>query len=520
MALARLASHPALRVAITLAGSGADTNTGADEAHPWIHAPGMPTCVSNCASVTPAPGQGFIFRGGDTWHFGASTSPATGGTWTWNWSGTPAKAIYIGVDLGWFSGASWARPIMNGDNPLSTTPVASCAHTVGSNNVILAFGNVSYTTTDNLEFLGLCQDNSTAYGHNVALSDGAGNQTYEHLYFHGWTHKAYSCSGGVGTCMSTQMIEGNSGQNGTVFTYIVIDGSDSDPTGAAAIFNTVYDIDHSVIRYTANLLGGNCHTFHDNLVEYSQEPGDNDSHGNVYECSGEVSASTPNTFYNNLIRHVGTIIPLGVNIWPEPNTGSTDYYFNNVFYDIHAGMNYFDIGQNSGPQGTLDIFSNTFEQTDNQVVFGFLCSYPHPFNAVNNHYITDASSPYSGGNCQGTYTTDLAMTHATTTADGYTATETYAYSPPMSNSPTVSAGTNEAAYCTALLNAGETTAAAACQYDTGYGCAYNSNNHTISCPGRASVPRPTNLAWDIGAYQFSGSEDPPPPPSNLQAMPQ
>src|ERR1035437_10304250 len=53
-----------------ISAAGADTNNGTSESTPWAHAPGMPKCTGTCASTTPAAGEGFIFRGGDAWHFG------------------------------------------------------------------------------------------------------------------------------------------------------------------------------------------------------------------------------------------------------------------------------------------------------------------------------------------------------------------------------------------------------------------------------------------------------------------
>src|SRR5437660_9133415 len=101
-----------------IAANGSDSNNGTSKNTPWLHAPGMKTCSSACASANPKPGDQFIFRGGDTWHFGASTAPSTGGTWTWSWSGSStgcnypgatSACIYIGVDQTWFSGSSWVR---------------------------------------------------------------------------------------------------------------------------------------------------------------------------------------------------------------------------------------------------------------------------------------------------------------------------------------------------------------------------------------------------------------------------
>ena len=83
-----------------IAATGADTNSGTSEAAPWLHAPGMPNCSKNCAAVNPSSGQGFIFRGGDTWHFGnSSASPYTGGAldmYSLNW-GNNATCLGFGL---------------------------------------------------------------------------------------------------------------------------------------------------------------------------------------------------------------------------------------------------------------------------------------------------------------------------------------------------------------------------------------------------------------------------------------
>src|SRR5271170_2496956 len=93
--------NPATGAAVTLASfgvnicwyvaaNGLDTNTGADEQHPFLHAPGMPNCSGNCSLVHLIAGVGIILRGGDTWHFGITTDspgqPATGHSGNGGWN--------------------------------------------------------------------------------------------------------------------------------------------------------------------------------------------------------------------------------------------------------------------------------------------------------------------------------------------------------------------------------------------------------------------------------------------------
>jgi hypothetical protein len=126
-----------------IAANGSDSNNGTSKTTPWLHAPGMPNCSGSCASYKPAPGDSIIFRGGDTWHFGNSAlSPYTGGTWDmYSWWGNNSTCvslaassgcIYYGVDQTWFSGGSWVRPILDGDNPLSTSLVSSSRYQVAN----------------------------------------------------------------------------------------------------------------------------------------------------------------------------------------------------------------------------------------------------------------------------------------------------------------------------------------------------------------------------------------------------
>jgi hypothetical protein len=514
-----------------IAATGSDANNGTSESAPWLHAPGMPNCTSKCALVAPAAGQGFIFRGGDTWHFGnSSASPYTGGTWTWQWNGTTVNPIYIGVDQTWFTGGSWSRPILTGDNPLTPNPgvpgdsVTSCAHQIASSNTMWFAQVTSHYILDNFEMTGICNNTPGQVNHQDDYIDNNASQNtlIENIYIHGWSHVPLG-----GTMqVNVKAIEGGSAgmgqdqQVGERFSYIVVDGADSDPAGAEANqFDGWYDVEFSVFRYLTQALPMLAHTIHDTLFEnWYWSP--NAGHQNLLEFNGSEWDGAINVFYNNVFRHIYVGGSGGnVGIWPEPGTSTTDYWFNNLIYDDTGGA--FNVGQNDRDQGPLLIFNNTWESADNQSLLNFLCTHSHPFTTTNNHYVVNGS-PYSGGSCQGTYVTDLAMTHALATADGYTAGETFAYSPPSSGSPTVGTGTNRQPYCTTLLASSDPqvhTAGIACTNDTTYACAYNTSSHTVTCPARTPVARPTSGAWDIGAYEFLVA-DPPAPPTSLVATPQ
>jgi len=476
-------------------------------------------------------GDQFIFRGGDTWHFGNSgATPYVGGVWSINFTGSSGSHVYFGVDMTWFSGGSWSRPILTGDNPLTPNPgvtldfVASCTYQVSGNNVMVNFGGNTFQDFDNFEMLGVCQKTNAnpLFGHDIFLTGGSGPNWIENVYIHGWTHEDFSnasCGGGgAANCVNISLflVGGTSHVLNSV-----ADGSDSDP-GGEEVFppgNGMYDVAYSVFRYVQQIIGNNCHLLHDNILEHWYAT----VHPNIYECISAPSSSS-GAFYNNIIRHICTDtsacpITALVNIWPSPTITTTEYWFNNLEYDISTGVNlqYFNVGTSGQSQGQINIFNNTFEFNVSGTAL-INCQPNSPLKIGNNHYIWDGSSQYS--NCSGQFVagspfTELKQTHATATGQGYTSAQTYAYSPTSGGNSTVGAGTNETSvFCSALTTAAMSDAtlsdaATACQSDTRYACTYNSTPHTVTCPTRTVVARPSSTAWDIGAYEFSAGASAP-----------
>jgi hypothetical protein len=525
-----------------IAANGADTNTGADEAHPWLHAPGMPNCANNCASHTKAAGEGYIFKGGDTWHLGNSgASPYTGGTWVWDQNGTSPNPIYFGVDVLWYTGGSWDRPLFNADNPLSTsTTQSSCTYQVGTNNNIFDLLGINYTILDRLEVLGLCQQTiNSPTGKDIYLRYGA-RTTLLGIYLHGWTHIQFDpriagqCLNDIGHCPNTILLQGGgspvAGDTvGSVYRRVVIDGADSDTSGAYTCPNCdFYDVSYSVLTNSAQIIATFLHTVHDNLLDGWHSRG---IHPNMLEVNSEFNGT--NAIYNNVFRNVATDVTDTLpqeGIWPIPCASSgvpfafctaaqTDYIFNNVFYNVgvgSVGVQMLVIGQNGFAQGSLSIFNNTLEYSINGVIANCDSVSSHPWNDANNLYITDNGTQYSTPCTGKTSTTNLLKTHAQATAGGYTSAQTYAYSPTSGASFTVGAGTNKAAYCTALTSAGLTDAGTACLSSTSRGPTYNSTTHTVSeTPILTPVVR--GATWDVGADQINGGT--PAPTCTLSASP-
>jgi hypothetical protein len=361
----------------------------------------------------------------------------------------------------------------------------------------------NYVIFDNFEFTGKC-----GMADFAVMGCGTSYSTFTKWYMHGWT---YTAANGA---QNAEAIRGNTGgcspwpQTNNTFSYLVIDGSDSPPQSGTGLFGDCYNFEGNIFRHLCNaVVCNNMHLVHDNLFEYVDENSDGSGHGNVFESNSE--SNQINSFYNNVIRHIGTLAAIGVNVWLYPY--STDYIFNNLLYDIVAGTNYWDA--NTGSSTSWYLFNNTFQVgSASRMVFNQ--NNTPVMYSYNNHYITDygtSESSVFAVTTNLTYSNDIIQSNSTANGQGYTSSEGYAYSPASGSAATVGAGTNKQSYCTALSSAGLSDAATACQSDTRYACTYNSSNHTVTCPARTVVARPSSGAWGVGAYQ--SASDPPASPT-------
>jgi len=501
-----------------IAANGSDSSSGSTESAPWAHLPGMSTCASSCAAVTPAAGMGFIFRGGDTWtgaNFGIN----------WQWGGTSGSPIYIGVDPTWYSGSSWARPIW-------TCGGATCA---GANNgyYIQLATNKSHNILDNIELTGLFE---TATNHpNYVNLYGTYNMA-ENLYAHGWGTDITPPN-----ASSSQVIATGSGEpaTGTTVRYSVADGSDTSQNMMYLTHVGVPIAYGNVMRYLQTGLDGCGDEWHDNLFEY-MVPGIVTVHQDAYQHTGSCDGSTY-LIYNNVLRHMtaSSLFTGAGHFWfnglgncgaiGTPLTDCTGYAFNNVMYDVAPG-NQVNMGGHYGVNyGTIYFFNNTIQcgsdsnpgdcdlgdngNAQNRVASnGTMGIY-----SINNHWIAaDQTSVFccsgpagsgSRGSCYSftcSETAPLYQTVTTASAQAYDETGNHAFQPTSGSGLTVGAGTNESSLCNAISGI-DSVAGSACMNATSYACAYNATNHTVSCPASTMVARPPSGAWDIGAYQFSSS---------------
>jgi hypothetical protein len=544
--------------------SGLDSNTGADETHPFLYSKGMENCSSNCAAVTLAPDVGFIFRGGDVWHFGNSgatpyagvvagcsdNGTISGGLCLDDINASSSHLIYYGVDQTWFSGGSWSQPTLTADNSpcgsgtTGTMPdgatctgatdsygqpsyyVSSCPYQVGSANILVDIGFSEYVVFDNFTLTGLCLSHvGQPGGDDTYIRYGSAQAPIYLLdnYIHGASHLHYAAlNGSVGctssvVCINLNAFDGsvNNGSVGETIAFNAVDFSDSDPGGENLTQGGFYNVGYNYFGYTTQALPTTLHWFHNNLYEYFFENG----HSNMIESE---DATGTNAIDNNIFRHVETYVSSGggVLLWPGPvATTDTDHIFNNLIYDVGA-LEYFNIGGEgiTFNDGHYIAYNNLFQSNVAQPILR--CDQQSTGTTVdtNNHYIDDetpyvtcASLTKTTSLCQsntsgGTSATCPTYSDANITPhfDRYTGSETYPYSPVASTNSTVVAGTNKySAYCGALGTAGFTGAQADCESDVSPGISYNYSTHVVSAPTRTTNARPTSAAWDIGPYQYS-----------------
>ena len=493
---------------------GSDSNTATQaqsKTTPWAHLPGMPSCSSKCASYTPVAGDSFILYGGDTW--GVSDLGVN-----WQWSGNSASTIYVGVDQTWYGsscGSSFCRPVFN---------CAGAACSANNNDYFNV--NASYVTFDNIEMTGLYKNDSN-FGPDCYFFVNGTYIEVEHMYFHGWTLGTSGSNGGFAAWYG---YSGGSPLTGTQLHDNVFDGNDTAKNSLYGVWGGVEQLYNNYFRYLVADIVGLVNIMHDNTGEYMVLSASGD-HCNLFFAEGTLSGTTL-LAYNNLARNTNNSQSWGCGGgvhfylfgYTTSNQNYAAYYFNNIGVNLYPA-NLIDPGSSmgSGPWGTYYVFNNTFECGNDSSTAACIAgpgsqTMTLQVHSQNNHYITSTSpacvSQY-GQTC--TETTDLTESVSTAKGYGYTSSETYAFSPTSSSSPTVGQGTNQSSLCSTIAVA-NSAAGTACQSDTTYGVGYNTSNHTVITPQRTTNTRPSTGAWDIGAYEETASGSSPNPPTGLTAI--
>ena len=504
-----LSAGPALAGTYYISKSiGSDSNTPT-QAHskitPWAHLPGMHSCTSNCASYTPAAGDLFILMGCDIW---ANADLPVG----WDWSGTSANPIYIGVDKTWFNTtncpSSWNRPVFDGQG---NAMGVSSGH--GNSFFIASLDNsTSFVTLDNIEMKRMGGSGATY----VEAFNPATNWVLSNLYLHAWNMA-------TDNCITVQF------QALNLFTNGVIDGSDS--TGAAAghscygFYSTPPDITNSVIHDLVNPIvgragggsNGTVVTWSGNNLYNATDSFQGANHCNIMEIVGGGTYYVHDNVMHDLKCGGGESLMLG-------NSGETSYVWNNLIYNLGTGQSpSFPQTANQGAIPGLFFYNNTVVKSDSQGCFNYSGQSGATFGTIvvlNNHCI-NTGAVYDAGATVTTLVITSNVLQTPTAADSnspakfdqYSSSQSYVYSPVVATNSTVGAGTNLSSTATGNL--------AGLKNDTGYACTQLTINGVVQavCPKRVSNARSASGAWDVGAYQFSGSQvQGPQAPANLQAI--
>lgn len=563
-------------------GSDSNTASAAQsKSTPWAHLPGMQG-NNGAPSYTPVAGDSFILYGGDSWvaadigvYYPTGWSGSSANCVLPYGTGATSSCIYIGVDQTWYNssvcGASFCRPIFNCGG-------AECsAETNGSANgsYFAIFGD--YIVIDNIEMKGLC-DCTGGEGFVNVQSD---HVEVRNSYFHGWTHAAgvgnngaaFTCGNGscVGTAFDNNVVDGSDTtqdmMNGifgssvsyvynNIFNYLV---SSMVETNVDVVHDNVFE------NYVTSFAGDHCNgMFLAGPFTTNNELVYNNVFRNLTSCGGGVKvwlnygqgSSSVIYFFNNVEDNLDPSNILDT-CKDQTNCGTFNLFNNTIQCgnDSSYGCNG---GTISGPQMTATWKNNHWiTNVQSGAVSSWMSSHAYSTGTSiidPSGYIQQATTGGTSGRTIPTFNesggttsdgsvtwtntsefgiygysgavltvaTDLQQALANANGQGYNDTsETYAFSPASNctsaTCSTLSAGTNLQSLCTTIAGINP-AAGTACQSSTTYAVGYNTTTHTVTSPALVPTVRPTSAAWDIGAYQFSGSQtQAPQPPTDLQA---
>jgi hypothetical protein len=198
------------------------------------------------------------------------------------------------------------------------------------------------------------------------------------------------------------------------------------------------------------------------------------------------------------------------------NNNETDYIWNNVLYNL-TGANSFHFPQNNGQAAVaIHYWNNTIVPTSggNCLIQAFDSGTMGTVDFQNNHCITTAAAVNGAISIVSivNINNNVLETPTQASGQGFTSTETYAYSATTANSSTLTSGVNLSGNCSGIL-------ASLCS-DTSYACTVDATKQVV-CPSRRVVTRPSgSLAWNKGAYMAISSANQPAPPLNVTAVAQ
>jgi hypothetical protein len=441
--------------------SGSDTNNGNSKTTPWKRHPYMVGFEGSYAHVA---GDRFIFKGGVTWP--SSTLPLDPQA-----AGSGSINDYYGVDTNWYSGASFSRPILDGQYAVPEG--------IGLWSVP---GNI---TIDNLEIAHInCTQN---FGQGLIDGQDPSNVLIENCNLHGWTVTASTddAHGGVIFSLSNPAVLTDTVQNTEI---------ENSENGASGKWSGV------CLRAVGTIKGCKIHD-NSSAVLFCADFNGNELYNIAYPYAGFDPTYHFNGVYLDPVTLSATVgyirnsfmhdISGGANMaYPNPH-GYTIYVYNNVMYGEISAQQAIEIDPFgvSGSGGACYCWNNTIVvPSDNNnytaihvvnrgssTVLSTLVSQNNIVIGASGVSVTDGGSNTVNNLTQ---SNNIVETSSQAQAQGYSLSHLYA--PISSSVPTVGAGTNTPSKVF---------------------------NTDISGHLRPQT------GWDIGAYQYASSSAPPAAPS-------
>jgi hypothetical protein len=411
----------------------------------------------------PAPGDTFIFKGGVTW-------PVTS-CWTIPTAGTSAKPITYGVDQTWYDGAAWTRPKFD---------AGGVELRDGYDVMVQAFKD--YVVFDNLELTGLYWSGNKNYGWVSFITLGTAHDvTIKNCYIHKWTHAPMPTTDQLKVILGSNSSPFNPG---CVITNCLIDGdtpansSQGQSSGEAtyAFSGNVFD---TTVRNTISgpIVTGDPKSTVPQIVAgcnigpcfMGYDPGDHPD--GLFMNGGRIFY-----WYSNRI-HDCRVEAMYVG---EGAGAEQVYAFNNLFYGNHVEP-IVSSQKYSGNQ--LYVWNNTFVTDRHAIRIAYRPEGPRVGTLdMRNNLIIGSGSLHLIE--RGTSVTTLVdqnnakITAFQASAHGFKAANNW--TPASAKAPTVGAGQDMSSLLGGLL-----------------------------CKDIVGVARQPGQSWDIGAFQYTGTVQPP-----------
>ena len=488
--------------------SGSNANNGTSKSTPWKTHPYMQsaagcTGTGSAPSYSHAAGDQFIFKQGDSWPNACFDMVIQNG-------GAPGNPDVYTFDPTWGTPGGTTGNLGQAVGTYQFTAGGSVINgSDGWNNFIYDNLPNSYIIFNGMELTGLTWTGCPSFGNaHMFQIFTTTDLTISNIYAHGWTHSN-------STCDSMNGIRGQASSPYNVRTRVtgsVFDGANSGGSGVADSGEAAAELqmmDNNIVKNMSNGLLPTANAIvHDNQIGPINLSFDSSDHENCIEPIVMPAGMTSTNYFYNNVWHDCTAVGI-LTQGAAPSSGiEIDYLWNNVAYVGSVSgppiPMQFDSVSSSNSSSEIHAWNNTIYGGTSDVCMRTIGRGNGNFGVIdieNNHCISDVGTITLGTNAN-TYknTNNVLMGTSAAGSQGFTSSETYAYSPTSGSSGTVGAGANLTTFAS-----GNT---ASLVKDTIYGGV------------RTAKSRPSSGAWDAGAYEFSssGASGAPAPPTNVKVL--